>query len=503
MAADADVFIIGAGPAGLTAAHCLTKKTSSVIVIEKDPTCVGGISRTVQYKDFLLDIGGHRFSSNAKEVVDLWREILPDGLIERPQLSRIFYRGKYYSYPLSAFEAFSNLGIFASTGCMLSYAFARLRPIEDPRSFREWARNQFGKKLFRIFFKTYAEKVWGMSCDEISADWAPQRIKEINLSATARHALKNSLRQRVAKRAARVEPKLPVQTFQYPRKGPGMMWDAAAQKIRARGGQIFMGRALSGLCYDNETKLWRIEVATAQGAETYTAHHVISSAPVRELVDKLNPRPISHLHARALRYRDFITVALMVKKPEIFPDNWIYIHDPAVKVARVQNFRSWSPELVPEGMNCLGLEYFCFEGDDIWNSPDVELIALARSEIARIGLAAAEDIVDGCVVRQPKAYPVYDEDYRDNMAMIRLDLETHYPTLHLVGRNGMHRHDNQDQVMMAALLTARNILAGSRIHDVWACNEITERQSAGSSDIGAMLPGEPAISPVIAGEQAA
>lgn len=499
MAADADVLVIGAGPAGLTAAYCLTKETSSVIVIEKDPASVGGISRTVQYKDFLLDIGGHRFSSDAKEVVDLWHEILPDGLVERPQLSRIFYRGKYYSYPLSAFQAFSNLGIFASTGCMLSYAFARLRPIEDPRSFKEWARNQFGKKLFRIFFKTYAEKVWGMSCDEISADWAPQRIKDINLSAATRHAVKHSLRQR----ARRADAKVPVETFQYPRKGPGMMWDAAAQQIRARGGRILMGRELSGLCFDEATKLWRIEVTTTQGTETYTARHVISSAPVRDLADKLSPRPVSLLHARALRYRDFITVALMVKKPELFPDNWIYIHDPSVKVARVQNFRSWSPDLVPAGMNCLGLEYFCFEGDDIWNAADAELIALARNEIAKIGLVAAEDIVDGCVVRQPKAYPVYDEDYRDNMAMIRLDLETHYPTLHLVGRNGMHRHDDQDQVMMAALLTARNILAGSRIHDVWALNEKAERQDAGSSDIGATFAGESAISPVAASEQAA
>ncbi|MGZ5810627.1 MAG: NAD(P)/FAD-dependent oxidoreductase [Xanthobacteraceae bacterium] len=500
MAADADVLIIGAGPAGLTAAYCLTKEARSVIVIEKDPTYVGGISRTVQYKDYLLDIGGHRFSSNAKEVVDLWHEILPDGFIERPQLSRIFYRGKYYSYPLSAFEAFSNLGIFASTGCMLSYAFARLRPIEDPRSFREWARNQFGKKLFRIFFKTYAEKVWGMSCDEISADWAPQRIRDLNLSTTARHAIKHSLRQRAARRD---DARMPVETFQYPRKGPGMMWDAAAQKIRARGGQILMGRELSGLSYNEDKGLWRIDVATAQGAESYTTRHVISSAPVRELADKLSQRPVSLLHACALRYRDFITVALMVKKPDLFPDNWIYIHDPSVKVARVQNFRSWSPDLVPHGMNCLGLEYFCFQGDGIWNSADAELIALARSEICKIGLVAADDIVDGCVVRQPKAYPVYDEDYRDNMAMIRLDLETHYPTLHLVGRNGMHRHDNQDQVMMAAFMTVGNILAGSRVHDVWACDENAERQGAGSSDIGAMLPGEPGISPVVAGEQAA
>jgi protoporphyrinogen oxidase len=481
--ADADVFVVGAGPAGLTAAYCLTRETQSVIVIEKDPVYVGGISRTVRYKDFLFDIGGHRFFSKAKAVVDLWHEILPDDFIERPRLSRIFYGGKYYSYPLSAFEALNNLGIVKSLDCMLSYAYAKAFPIPNARTFHEWVRNQFGERLFSIFFKTYTEKVWGMSCDEISADWAAQRIKGLDLGVAVMNALKRAIKpKRATPRAGGPVVKTLIESFQYPRKGPGMMWDAAARKIRQRGGKVLMGRELQGLSYDGNRHIWRIDVSAADGArESFRARHVVSSAPVRELMDKLTPRPISYLHARALRYRDFLTVALMVKRPDLFPDNWIYIHDPAVKVGRVQNFRSWSPEMVPAGMSCLGLEYFCFEGDALWDAPDEDLITLAKDEIGRIGLIDAADVVDACVVRQPKAYPVYDDSYRDNVAMIRLDLEQSYPTLHLVGRNGMHKYNNQDHAMMTAMLTAQNILAGERLYNVWDVNEDAEYHEAGAS----------------------
>src|SRR6266496_3110816 len=383
MSTHADVFVIGAGPAGLTAAYCLTKEMPSVIVIEKDPVYVGGISRTVRYKDFMFDIGGHRFFSKAKEVVDLWQEILPDDFIERPRLSRIFYGGKFYSYPLSAFEALANLGIIKSAACMLSYAYAKMRPVENARTFHEWVRNQFGEKLFSIFFKTYTEKVWGMSCDEISADWAAQRIKGLDLGVAVMNALKRAIPPRRAPKAGGPVVKSLIESFQYPRRGPGMMWEAAARKIQKRGAKILKGRELQRLSYDHASKLWSIEVSLGSGGtESYTANHVISSAPVRELVAKITPTPISLLHARALRYRDFLTVALMVRKGDLFPDNWIYIHDPSVKVGRVQNFRSWSPEMVPEGMSCLGLEYFCFEGDGLWNAPDDELIALGKEEIA-------------------------------------------------------------------------------------------------------------------------
>ena len=460
MTVDTEVFVIGAGPAGLTAAYCLTKEARSVIVIERDPLYVGGISRTVDYKGFLFDIGGHRFFSKSREVVALWREILPDDFIARPRLSRIYYNGQFFSYPLKAFEALFKLGIFTSAACMLSYAYAKVFPTRPARTFHEWVRNQFGERLFQIFFKTYTEKVWGMSCDEISADWAAQRIKGLDLITAVINGLKRSLRIGNKAKAAG-EPgadtvKTLIENFQYPRKGPGMMWDAAARKIRNNGGRILMGRELVALEYDDAANLWRIEVATARGRETYSARHVISSAPVRELVQRIKPTPISLLHALALRYRDFLTVALMVRKDELFPDNWIYVHDPSVKVGRVQNFRSWSPEMVPDGMSCLGLEYFCFEGDGLWSAPDCDLIELCKRN-RQIGLVSVDEIVDACVVRQPKAYPVYDEAYRDNMETIRLRSGGSYPTLHLVGRNGMHKYNNQDHAMMTGMLTARNI----------------------------------------------
>ncbi|HMK78561.1 MAG TPA: NAD(P)/FAD-dependent oxidoreductase [Xanthobacteraceae bacterium] len=489
--AHADIFVIGAGPAGLTAAYCLTKETPSVIVIEKDPVYVGGISRTVEYNGFMFDIGGHRFFSKAKEVVDLWHEILPDDFIARPRLSRIYYGGKYYSYPLSAFEALANLGLFKSAACMLSFAYAKARPIKEPANFHEWVRNQFGEKLFSIFFKTYTEKVWGMSCDAISADWAAQRIKGLDLGVAVMNALKKALLPKRAPKAGAPIVKTLIESFQYPRRGPGMMWEAAARKIQKRGAKVLKGREFTGMSYDHARKLWTIAVACQDGSsETYTANHVVSSAPVRELVEKITPTPISRLHARSLRYRDFLTVALMVKKPDLFPDNWIYIHDPAVKVGRVQNFRSWSPELVQPGMSCLGLEYFCFEGDSLWDAPDAELIALAKREIAQIGLIAEGDVVDACVVRQPKAYPVYDEDYRENVATVRRDLEGLYPTLHLVGRNGMHKYNNQDHAMMTAMLTAKNILAGERRYDIWNVNEDAEYHEAGGSGVREALASE-------------
>jgi protoporphyrinogen oxidase len=479
-----NVFVIGAGPAGLTAAYCLSRQRQSVIVIEKDPIYVGGISRTVSYKGFLFDIGGHRFFSKSKEVVDLWCEILPDGFIERRRLSRIFYRGKFYSYPLNALEAWFNLGPIESTRCILSFLKARAFPIHDPQTFHDWVRNEFGERLFSIFFKTYTEKVWGMSCDEISADWAAQRIKGLDLTVALKNALKRSFGATPTQASGRRDDvvKTLIETFRYPRKGPGMMWHAAAQKIIGYGGQVLMARNLTALSYDKQHQRWYIQVTGSTGPEYYVSRHVISSAPLGELMEKIEPQPASIFHARALRYRDFLIVAIMIGKAELFPDNWIYIHDPSVKVGRLQNYRSWSPEMTPSGTTCLGLEYFCFEGDKLWTSSDAELIALATEEAEKIGLVKATDVIDACVVRQPKAYPVYDETYRDHVRAIRDDIELSCPNLHLVGRNGMHKYNNQDHAMMTAMLTARNILAGDRSFDPWAVNEDAEYHEAGANE---------------------
>ena len=480
-----DVLIVGAGPAGLTAGYLLTKAGKSVTIIERDPTYVGGISRTVNYKGFLFDIGGHRFFSKSREVVDLWNEILPDDFIDRPRMSRIFYGGKFYAYPLRAFEALKNLGVFTSSLCMVSYAWAKATPIANPRTFHQWVRNQFGEKLFSIFFRTYTEKVWGMSCDDISADWASQRIKGLSLSGAVIDGLKRSMGIRAKPSAALGEQggvKSLIESFRYPRKGPGMMWDAAAAKTRAQGGRIVMDRSLTSLTWDADAALWTVTVTTGAGAaETYTARHVISSAPITELSNAIEPRTASHTHAMSLRYRDFITVALIARTEAAFPDNWVYIHDPSVKVGRVQNFLSWSPEMAPAGFACLGLEYFCFEGDGLWTSADEDLIDLAKREIGQIGLIDPALVVDAAVVRQPKAYPVYDDAYAGHVDAVRGEFDDKYPTLHLVGRNGMHKYNNQDHAMMTAMLTVENILAGKRAFDVWQVNEDAEYGEAGLS----------------------
>jgi protoporphyrinogen oxidase len=495
-ASETDVLIIGAGPAGLTAAYLLSKAGKRVRVIEKDPVYVGGISRTVRYKDFHFDIGGHRFFSKSREVVDLWNEILPDDFIERPRLSRIFYNRKYYAYPLKAFEALRNLGVFTSALCMASYAYARFAPIRPARTFHQWVRNQFGEKLFGIFFKTYTEKVWGMSCDEISADWAAQRIKGLSLGAAVVDALTRSFglkRRPAATLGEQGGVKTLLESFRYPRQGPGMMWETARDKVVAMGGEVVMDRALASAAYDPARGLWTVTAKSADGSsETYAAHDLISSAPITEMVSAIEPRPACYASAMALKYRDFITVALIAPSSaaQDFPDNWIYIHDPSVQVGRIQNFLSWSPEMAPKGYACLGLEYFCFEDDGLWTARDEDLIALAKEEIGRIGLIAAEAVVDAAVVRQAKAYPVYDDTYVTHVDAVRDGLEAAYPTLHLVGRNGMHKYNNQDHAMMTAMLTVENILAGDRRFNVWSVNEDAEYTEAGYSGAESALKSE-------------
>jgi protoporphyrinogen oxidase len=471
----AETLVIGAGPAGLTAAYLLAKEARSVVVLEQDPRYVGGISRTVDHNGYLVDIGGHRFFSKAQEIVALWEEILPHDFLDRPRLSRIYYDGKFYAYPLRAFEALKNLGVFTSAACVASYLYARTRPTPEPKTLHQWVRNNFGEKLFSIFFKTYTEKVWGMSCDEISADWAAQRIKGLDLGAAIRDAIGRTFWVR---RKSGSDPKIKtlIESFRYPRRGPGMMWDAAAEKIHGNGGTVALGRSVEELAWDATKRLWTVRARLASGAvEIWTAENVVSSAAIADLARALKPSPISLLHARALRYRDFLIVALIAKNGERMPDNWIYIHDPSVKVGRVQNFASWSPEMVPDPRHVsLGMEYFCFEGDGLWSMADADLVEMAKSEIARIGLIRADDVVDACVIRQPKAYPVYDEDYIAHVAQIRRDFEMSFPTLHLVGRNGMHKYNNQDHAMMTAILTARNIIAGERRYDPWKVNEDAE-----------------------------
>ena len=479
--ASTSVAIIGAGPAGLTAGYLLSKAGVKVNVLEADATYVGGISRTVQYKGYGFDIGGHRFFSKAKQVEDLWREILPDDFLERPRESRIYYRGNFFSYPLKAFDALSKLGVLESALCVLSYGKAKLHPTPSPTNLEDWVTNQFGERLFRIFFKTYTEKVWGMDCKEISSDWAAQRIKGLSLGTAIINALGLT---RKPKDKSEVVKTL-IDSFRYPRKGPGMMWDAAATKMKAMGGSLQMDARVSALAYDGDAKTWTVTYESAAGEKsTVTADHVISSAPIRELMNAITPKPTEAAltAANKLRYRDFLIVALILKDREIFSDNWIYIHDPSVKVGRIQNFKSWSPELVPvAGTSCYGLEYFCFENDGTWAMADADLIALAKREIEALKLAKGADVLDGCVVRQKKAYPVYDDEYSAHVLTVRKELDAHFPNLHLVGRNGMHMYNNQDHAMMTAMLAVENIVAGKPVYDLWQVNQDAEYHEAGSA----------------------
>jgi protoporphyrinogen oxidase len=478
------VAIIGAGPAGLTAAYLLAKGNQEVVVFEKDPQYVGGISRTESYNGYHFDIGGHRFFSKSKEVEDFWTEILGDEMLERPRSSRIYYNNHFFSYPLVAFEALRKLGIFESALCVLSYLKAKAFPVKNPTNFEEWVTNQFGKRLFNIFFKTYTEKVWGIPCNEISADWAAQRIKGLSLSSAIFNALFKPNKKATDKDKV---IKTLIDSFRYPKQGPGMMWEACAEKSKAMGVTLHMNCGVQKIEYTNNS--WTIQT-TSQGNVT-GFDYVLSTAPMRELVANVLPAfpPTVAANAAALGYRDFLTVVLICKDEDAFSDNWIYIHDPKVKVGRVQNFKSWSPYMVPDpSMACYGLEYFCFEGDGLWTSSNDDLIALGKKEIEKIGLTKASAVVDGYVVRQPKAYPVYDQFYKARVDSVR-DALSNYPGLYLIGRNGMHKYNNQDHSMMTAMLAAKNIIAGKELYNLWDVNEDAEYHEGGDRGAsGRMVP---------------
>jgi protoporphyrinogen oxidase len=455
------VVIVGAGPAGLTAAHVLSKAGVEAIVLEKDQV-VGGISRTVNYRNYYFDIGGHRFFTKVKSVDDLWKELLGKDLLRRKRLSRIYYNEKYFSYPLRPFNALFSLGIWNSLLVVLSFLHAQLFPWKDEETIEHWVVNRFGDRLYRAFFKTYSEKVWGMPCSEIHAEWAAQRIKGLSLLT----ALKNAL---IGSRGGKKQIKTLIEEFDYPKLGPGMMWQKAADIVREKGCQVWLGAEVVGIVWSGN-RVTALELRRDGHTELIQGTDFISSMPIKEAMGKFRPPvPTSVLHAaNDLRYRDFLTIALIVNQREVFPDNWIYVHEPDVKVARIQNFKNWSPFMVPdESKSCLGLEYFCFEGDNFWTLPDDELIELGKRELEIIGLVKASEVEDGLVVRMPKAYPIYDSSYRRSLGVVREFLQG-ISNLQFVGRNGMHKYNNQDHSMLTAMLAAENILGSS--HDLWKVN---------------------------------
>ncbi|MEO8199511.1 MAG: NAD(P)/FAD-dependent oxidoreductase [Gemmatimonadota bacterium] len=454
-------IVIGAGPAGLTAAYLLAKQGYSVTVLEGDDT-VGGISRTAQYKGFRFDIGGHRFFTKIAPVEALWHEILGKEFISVPRMSRIHYSGKYFDYPLKAANALSGLGIWNAILIVLSYFKARLRPSKVEENFEQWVSNRFGKRLYQIFFKTYTEKVWGIPCTEIRAEWAAQRIQGLSLAKAILSAAQ------LNKRSTKI--KSLINEFQYPRLGPGQMWEMCRDKIREMGNEVLMEHYVSAIEMENG-RVTGVRAQTPEGEKRFAADHVINTMPVRNLVRALDPAvpPKVREAAEGLKYRDFLVVALMLDKQKLFPDNWIYIHTPGVKVGRIQNFNNWSAAMVPvPGMTCLGMEYFCFKGDGLWDSKDEDLIAQAARELEELGLLDDKSLVkDGAVIRMPKAYPIYDSQYRGHLDNVRAYIDQ-ISNLHTVGRNGMHKYNNQDHSMLTAMMALWNMQGAS--HDLWEVN---------------------------------
>ncbi len=461
------VVIIGAGPAGLTAAYQLVKAGIVPEVLEAD-SVVGGISRTAQADGWRFDIGGHRFFTKVERVEALWHEILADDeFLLRPRMSRMYHDGKFYDYPIKPVKALRTLGMVEAVRCGCSYLWAQVRPPADQSMLEGYIVAQYGRRLYSHFFESYNETVWGVPATQISADWGAQRIKDMSLFK----AVWEPLRARVVGRRDKSSQLTSlIEEFQYPKYGPGMMWERCRDLVEAAGVDIQMDTEVTAVAHRDGLAV--SVTGRSGGAETeHPADHVISSMPFPRLVQAMVPPAPPEVLAAAsqLTFRDFVTVALVVPEAAAFPDNWIYIHSAEVRpLGRIQNFGSWSPYLVKDGRTCLGLEYFVFEGDEFWSSSDEDLVARGIADLDRLGLVDAAAVEHGYVVRMPKAYPVYDEDYRANVAVLRTWLEANAPNVHPVGRNGMHKYNNQDHSMLTAMLTVENILGAH--HDIWDVN---------------------------------
>jgi protoporphyrinogen oxidase len=458
------VVIIGAGPAGLSAAHELVRKSNKrVLVLESDEQQVGGLARTCTYHGFRFDLGGHRFYTKNKEVEALWTEWLGDDFLTCQRLSRIYFDGKFFDYPIRLANVMRNLGFRQSLQILLSYTLRRIKPRRPELSFQDWVANRFGDHLFDMFFKVYTEKVWGVSCQQLSADWASQRIQNLSIPGILASSL-DILRENTVKTL--------IKSFHYPKLGPGMMWERVQEIVEDNGGKVLLGKKVVQIRHSNGF----VQEVTTQDIygrnDSFSGTHFISSMPLRSLLLNLDPpAPLDvQTSARSLNYRDFLVVVLIIEATDLFPDNWIYVHDPQVRVGRIQNFRNWSPHLIPEGrsLTSLGLEYFCTEGDDLWQEDDIHLLRRGEQELRQIGLLRDQRVVDGTVMRVYKAYPIYDEDYKKHITIIRDYLAKHTINLQVIGRNGMHRYNNQDHAVLTGLLAARNVLDCD--FDVWKVN---------------------------------
>jgi protoporphyrinogen oxidase len=451
------VVVLGGGPAGLTAGYLMAKRGLTPIVLEADSQ-VGGLAKTVvDPEGYRFDLGGHRFFTKVKEVDALWHEIMGGEFLRRPRQSRIFWRGKFLDYPLRGPDVIKKLGPIELTLSLLSYVWAKITPRGPEENLEQWVSNRFGKRLYNHFFKSYTEKVWGVPTTEVRAEWAAQRIKGLSFFSAAKAAFFGNRGNKI---------KTLINEFNYPRYGPGQMWEKMTDEIVRLGGEVRLSEPVEALRIEDG----RItEVRTSR--ETLRPSAVISSLPLRSVAAMAEPSAPAAVAkaARGLRYRDFLTIALVIEGEDLFPDNWIYIHEPGVRVGRIQNYRSWSPWMVPDPTKaCVGLEYFCFEGDDLWTMDDDDLVELGRRELEQLGLASGDKVIRGYVVRVPKAYPMYDADYAERVQELR-DWLAKIENFQQVGRNGLHRYNNSDHSMLTAMRAVDNLLDGAH-HDIWAVN---------------------------------
>ena len=462
--------VLGAGPAGLTAAYVLGLRRQKAEVFEADGI-VGGIAKTVEFHGYRFDLGGHRFFTKLKPIERLWNEMLGDELLTRPRLSRIYFDGKFFNYPLLAKDVVGRLGLVESALCALSYLWSRVRPKPVPETFEDWVTMHFGRRLYDAFFRSYTEKVWGIPGSEIRAEWAAQRIKNFSLLKAILTIL-NLRRPHVTTL---------IEEFQYPRLGPGQMWEEFQRSVESRGIPVRLNHRCTSIGHDGAGHVESIVVRTNGDELELPVDAVLSSLPLSELVLGLDPPapPDVQAAARSLRYRELCLVALVIDDETPFPDNWIYLHDPETKAGRVQNFGAWSESMVRPGTTCLGVEYFCFEGDEIWTMPDAEAIELAKGELAQIGLVDPARVVDGVKVRVPRAYPTYDANYVEALPVLRAYVES-FENLRTFGRNGLHRYNNQDHSMWTAILATLDLLDGSG-HDVWSVNTEAEYHEEGDA----------------------
>ncbi|MFA6006407.1 MAG: NAD(P)/FAD-dependent oxidoreductase [Candidatus Paceibacterota bacterium] len=464
------VIIIGAGPAGLTAGLELLRHGQEVLILEEDPTYVGGISRTVNYKGYRFDIGGHRFFSKNQEVMQWWHAILGNDFLQRPRSSRWFYKKKFFSYPIKPFEISWKFGPVFALRFVGSYTYRRFFPIKPVTNMKAWFQNNFGDFLAKPFFIDYNEKLWGIPCDQLATDFATQRIKGVSVWNTLIDPLKKKFSSGSGVKSF-------IDTFNYPKLGPGQMWEKVAKVIREKGGTIQLGNKVTDI-HIVHGRVEYVEVLRNGVKEQIRGDQFVSTMPFRELAIQIAP-PLSNgvlEAAQKLKMRDFITVGIIVNEPNICPDNWIYTHDEGMKPIRFQNYKNWSPFMVPDSSKTvIGLEYTCnaITSDLLWGMTDEELKKQGISDFLRLGFVTRDKILDASVIRMKNVYPVYDLEYQEKISRIRAEVDS-ISNLHPIGRGGIHKYNNSDHSMVTAFLAVKNIMAGERKYDVFNVNSDAE-----------------------------